>query len=141
MPAFTLAPQTWAAWQMIPGYFGERCVPYCSPIWVRRVTPKKTGRGILHLEFWNVGYAEGVQGFSLDLQVLYRAADYFVAKLLYEPNEDSGRCAIVSRMEFDWLRAFCPSLCNGYPPARYGPDAEGDVSLYLDAVFRPDKEA
>jgi hypothetical protein len=55
---------------MIPGYFGQRNVPYSSPIFVERIVPKKTGKGILTLDFANVFYAEGVQNFSLDLKIL-----------------------------------------------------------------------
>jgi hypothetical protein len=28
-----LVADSWYAWQMIPGYGTERCVPYCSPIY------------------------------------------------------------------------------------------------------------
>jgi hypothetical protein len=54
-----LVPQSWYAWQMVPGYVGQRNVPYCSPIFVEQVVPKKTGKGILTLDFVNVFYAEG----------------------------------------------------------------------------------
>ena len=58
--SFSIFAPGWYGWQMNPGYFGERCVPYFSPIHVTRVTPLKTGKGILEIDFWNVCYAEGV---------------------------------------------------------------------------------
>lgn len=49
---FSIHASQWFGWQMNPGYFGERCVPYFSPIYVTRVAPLKTGKGILeHIEF------------------------------------------------------------------------------------------
>lgn len=133
---FSLKPKHWFAWQMIPGYTGTRCVPYCSPIWVHSVVPKKTGQGILELEFWNVGYAEGVQTFTLELKILHRSADYLVSKLLYS-GTDVDRCAVISHIEFGWLEKFCPWIWQYHPPTAYGPLAESSISHYLDAVFHP----
>jgi len=50
----------WYGWQVLPGYSGEQNVPYFSPIWVEVVTPWKTRRSIVTLQFFNVSYAEGV---------------------------------------------------------------------------------
>jgi hypothetical protein len=58
-----LVPDRWYGWQMIPGYAGERNVPYFSPIRVSRVTPKKSGKtsevlGLLQrfaVEPWRTG--------------------------------------------------------------------------------------
>jgi hypothetical protein len=134
--SFSLAPHHWYAWQMIPGYVGQRSIPYCSPIWVQTVTPKKTGRGILRVAFWNTEYAEGVQNFELDLQILHRSDDYLIAKLVGgDPSVD--RCTIVSHIEFGWIEKFCPWLWHNHPPHRYGSPADSSVSMYLDAVFHP----
>jgi hypothetical protein len=94
-----LVPQSWYAWQMIPGYIGQRNVPYCSPIFVEGVAPKKTGKGILTLDFVNVFYADGVQSFSVDLKVLKHSKDYMVADLLHG-LEEPDRAAIISHIEF-----------------------------------------
>lgn len=114
---YTLAPQTWAAWQMIPGYIGERCVPYCSPIWIHSVQPLKKGSGHLRLGFNNMLYAQGVQDFTLDLRVLKRAENYLVAELDYGPESIKDRVAVVSHIEFEWLKTFCPQLWCHRPPA------------------------
>jgi len=130
MADFTIQNNRWYGWQMLPGYFGERCVPYCCPIYVTRVTPQKTGKGILKIAFWNTGYAEGVQDFKLDLRLLHRASDYLVAQILYNDQSGEDRCAIVSHIEFPWIEKFCPHLWSQHPPRSLG-----SVSLYLDEVF------
>jgi hypothetical protein len=112
---------------MNPGYVGERCVPYFSPIHVTRVAPLKTGKGIIEIDFWNVGYAEGVQNFDgIRLKILLRAENYLIGRLL-----DSGsevRSAIISHIEFGWLDHFCPHIVKAHPPT-------GSVSFYLDRIF------
>ena len=132
---FKLGPQQWYAWQMIPGYVGERNVPYCSPIFVTGVTPKKTGKGILQLEFINVLYAAGVEYFSLELRIIKHSADYLIADLLFGP-EGPDRAAVISHIEFAWIERFCPSLWYHRPPASFDPVVAGSVSLYLSEVFR-----
>jgi hypothetical protein len=130
----TLVPGIWYAWQMVPGYFGTRNIPYCSPIFVQGVTPAKTGKSILRLDFINVGYAEGVQDFSLDLRVLKHAENYLVADLLYgEGGPD--RVAIISAMEFGWLERFCPELWYHRPPSSVNAMAAHSVAVYLSTVF------
>ena len=76
-----LTPRHWYSWQMLPGYFGEPLVPYFSPIWVKEVTPRKTGKGILALGFINTLYAEGVQDFTLDLRILKHEASYLLSEM------------------------------------------------------------
>ena len=100
--SFSIFAPGWYGWQMNPGYFGERCVPYFSPIHVTRVTPLKTGKGILEIDFWNVCYAEGVQNFEeVRLKVLLRAENYLIGRLLDSDSE--VRSAIISHIEFAWL--------------------------------------
>ena len=130
-----LAPGSWYAWQMIPGYAGRRNVPYCSPIFVERVVPKKTGKGILALDFVNVFYADGVQRFSLDIKILKHSTDYLIADLLYG-LEGPDRVAIISYIEFSWIERFCPELWYHRPPASVGGAAAEHVSIYLSKVFK-----
>lgn len=135
MSEFTLQGNRWYAWQMLPGYMGQRCVPYCSPIYLDRVKPLKTGEGILAVDFVNTGYAEGVQNFVQHLKILYRAKDYLVAKILYNGKDDPDRCAVISHIEFGWIKEFCPYLWHSHPPHTYGSPADSSVSFYLNAVF------
>ncbi|MRR33123.1 hypothetical protein EG829_00280 [bacterium] len=126
--------QSWYAWQMIPGYIGQRNVPYCTPIFVERVVPKKTGKGILTINFCNVFYAEGVQDFSCDLKIIKHSTDYLIADLLYGP-QGPDRAVIISHIEFAWIERFCPHLWHDHPPSSIGGAACASVSLYLSEVF------
>ena len=130
MSQFTIQTQLWYGWQMLPGYFGERCVPYCCPIYVTNVTQLKTGKGILKIAFWNTGYAEGAQDFELDLKLLHRSNDYLVAELLYGDDSSATRCGIVSHIEFAWIEKFCPHIWHNHPP-----HDQGSVNFYLNQVF------
>jgi hypothetical protein len=98
------------------------------------VTPRKTGqrRGIIR--FFNAGYAQGVQDFSVQLRVLMRATNYIVAEII-EDSADSPRTAIISHIEFEWIRLLCPELWNGRSPERFDPLEQNSVSLYLHKLF------
>ena len=133
-PKFKLYPKNWYAWEMIPGYFGERNVPYFSPVYVRKVTPLKTGKNVLRIEFINVFYAEGVQLFDLKLRILIHCEHYFVAEIV-KNTPGIERCATVSTIEFEWIRTCCPSLWYHRPPSSVSKLAELDVSSYLSQVF------
>lgn len=124
--AFALHPGTWRSWQMLPGYFGPRMTPYCSPVYIQNVTPLKTGKGVLRLAFFNALYAEGVRDFQVELRILKRASNYLLAEL----PDDPERSAVIGHIEFSWLGAFCPSLVAAHPPSSFG-----SVQMYLDEVF------
>jgi hypothetical protein len=133
--AFTLETERWYAWQMIPGYVGTRCVPYCCPAWINSVSPMKSGKGLLRLAFWNTGYAEGAQDFEVHLKVLLRGENYLVGALVDDPAEKPERCAVISDIEFGWIAKFCPDLWFRNPPSGFGQFAESSVSIYLDKLF------
>jgi hypothetical protein len=125
---------------MIPGYLGQRCVPYSSPIWIQSVTPLKKGTARLRLSFQNVLYASGVQDFDLELRVLKRAANYLVAELDNGSSGPPDRVAVISHIEFEWLRRFCPELWSHHPPDSCSDAARASVSMYLSEVFHRDAE-
>jgi hypothetical protein len=126
---FNIFAQGWFGWQMNPGDIGDRCVPYFSAIHVTRVTPLKTGKGILEIDFHNVCYAEGVQNFEgIRLKILLGAENYLIGQLLGHGSEI--RSAIISHIEFEWLDRFCPHIVEAHPPSE-----SGSVSLYLDRIF------
>ena len=79
----------WYLWTMFPGYVGR---PYTSPIRIDDVKPLKTGRSILRLEFYNAGYAEGVQSFGVEARVMKRVAEYLCLEL------DRDRLAVIMRV-------------------------------------------
>ena len=134
MEQFSIHKNAWFAWQMVPGYIGERSVPYCSPIYVTGITPLKSGKGLITLEFLNALYAQGVQDFCLDIKVLKRAKDYLVGELVYSSDEDSGRVAVISHIEFSWVERFCPELWYHRPPSSTSHGASS-ISMYLNEVF------
>lgn len=133
---FHLHAPRWFGWQMLPGYTGSRCVPYFSLIHLRRVTPLKTGKGLIEIAFWNPLYAEGVQDFQVRLKVLQRAENFLVGSVADDPDGD--QVAILSHIEFGWLERFCPELLRVFPPVELGSLFSGSVSVYLDGVFFQD---
>lgn len=127
-----LIEDRWFGWQMLPGYIHTA---YFSPIFVKRILPRKTGRRILRLELINAFYTEGVQDFSMDLRILKHEAGYLVAELLYG-GESSDRTAVVTPINFPWLQGYCPHLLDSYPPQRIGGGGEADVQHYLSTIYR-----
>jgi hypothetical protein len=132
--AFTLQPEQWYGWQMIPGYADDRCVPYFSPIRVHTVAQAPRSR-IVTVEYTNVLYAAGVQEFRQTLSLLRRSHDYLVAAIYDEHGKPSDRVAVISHIEFEWLRRFCSELCRARPPELLGPADQQSPSRYLDAIF------
>lgn len=124
----TLEEGRWYGWQMLPGYTGpDDYDPYYSPIRVDKVTPRKTGRGILTLDFYNAGYAQGVQGFRLDMRVLQHAETYLVARLIYEPEDWERRAAVISILTSGWI----DQNCTWFDPRRH-PDLERQLATGRD---------
>jgi hypothetical protein len=122
----TLERDHWYGWQMLPGYSsGGEYRPYFSPIFMKKAEPLKTGKGWLRLQFINAGYAAGVQDFSLALRVLDRRESFLVGRL-----EDGARNAIISVIDFQWIRSFT-SLS---PQSK--PDPDGTTcQAYLNQTF------
>ena len=133
---FELTRDHWFAWQMVPGYYGNRVVPYYSPILVRDIEPLKTGKRMLRVDFFNAFYAEGVQGFSKKLKILKRTADWMFVDLV----EDEDRGAVISHISFGWIEKFCSTLWQQNPPPAYGSAAEDSVNTYLHQVFNTGKK-
>lgn len=135
MELFEIKKERWFAWQMIPGYIGERSVPYCSPIYLRSIKPLKSGKGIISINFLNVFYAEGVQSFSLKLKVIKRAKNYLIGEIIDNEDEDPSRCAVISHIEFEWVKRFCPELWYNRPPSSCSSLAANSITEYLNEVF------
>ena len=103
-------------------------------IYVTRVAPLKTVKGIIEIDFWNVGYAEGVQNFEgIRLKILLRAENYLIGRLL--DSASKVRSAIISHIEFAWLNDFCPHIVEAHPPFDMDATYSGSVSMYLDRIF------
>lgn len=134
-PKLQLKPKQWYGWQMLPGYNGEQYAPYCSPIFVEEVVPRKTGRGIITVGFFNALYASGVNDFALDLRILKREAKYLVSEIIDNDGPALGRTGIISLIEFEWIQRFCSGLWSSHPPSSFALGEQRNVSHYLNALF------
>ena len=128
----TLKRAKWYGWQMLPGYVSTY-EPYFSPILVETVTPEKSGKGWLQLQFYNAFYAEGVQGFNKRLKVLDRTAQYLIARL--EDPPPTERHAIVSRISFEWVEARFPDWYREAPKESMPNFACSEIDYYLNQRF------
>ena len=131
MVRFTLERGNWYAWHMFPGYAG---VPYFSPIYLFDFIPLKTGARRINLHFFNSFYADGVQDFDLDLEVLLRAKDHLTTNIIPDPVEIPKQTAIISHVSYEWIEEFFPEMTRDYPIERHDPRRES-VSRYLSSVF------
>ena len=120
-----LEPGTWYVWQMFPGYTSE---PYLSPILIRRVTPLKTGAGMLEVEFYNAFYAEGVREFTQRLRILVRGENYLMARI-EQPGGDQRACVITELTPW-WVQALLPDLAARWPGGASG-DLQAEVQRAL----------
>jgi hypothetical protein len=98
----TLEPGGWYGWTMWPGYGGN---PYHSPIRVNRVTPLHTTKRKLELDFFNMGYAAGVQMMTYRLVTLRREQSYLLAA-----QEDSDRSVAIVELDPFWIMTHLPEL-------------------------------
>ena len=121
MTKFEIRCGRWYGWQMTPGY-GD--CPYFSPILVQTVEPLGSGQSLLKLDFFNAGYAQGVQQFSKTLRIVLRL------KTILFAEEDSQRGIVICEITRGWLESCCPWVT---PPM----SAERDVQAYLNDVFEP----
>lgn len=130
---FLLKPGRWYGWQMLPGYGGGYS-PYCSPIRIERVLPKKSGAGWLDVEFYNSFYAEGVQDFALSLRVLARGRDYMVVAI--DGTKEEPRVAVINNLSIDWLAKYCPGFVERKSHEQMDGLAKTEMDYYLNmAIF------
>lgn len=118
---------------MFPGYLGEFCVPYFSPIFIEKIEGMKTGKNIIKLNFLNALYAQGVQNFEFNLQILKRSENYLFANIQYNSNSNLDRFVVISTIEFEWIKLFCKSLWESHKPDSIKNNI--DVDEYLNKVF------
>jgi len=138
---FVVGTARWHGMQMIPGYFGERCNPWFSPVYVTEVEPLKSGKSILKISYLNALYPEGVSEFhDIEIKILTRAKDYLVAQVTHDEGSNF-RCLVLSHIEFAWVQRFCPEIFYHRPPSDFGDMEQNSISCYLDAVFRPTEYA
>ncbi len=137
MKLINIEKDNWYGWQMLPGYTGEHCIPYFSPIFVTDFKAHKSGKGLFRIEFLNATYEEGVSDFSVEMRVLKRAKDYLVGEIVEDHGVSSARCAIISSIEAEWLRRFCPELVTRHPQLTNSDLDSEKLAQYLNEALVP----
>lgn len=94
---FTLERGTWYACEFIGDEFDEDRCSY-SPIRIKEISPLKTGRGLIRLDFYHANYPEGVRDKSYELVMLERGSRYILA---ISRNHDPAR--VMQIYDIDWL--------------------------------------
>jgi hypothetical protein len=104
MERFTLSPNQWYGWTMFPGYAGS---PYHSPIRVDRVRPVPNRARMFDLDFFNMGYAAGVQMMTYRLRTLRREAGYILAE-----EEGSDRSVAIIDLDPMFVMVHAPHMTD-----------------------------
>ena len=100
---FTLQPGEHYAMECI-FQSGER---HFSPIRVDRVVPRKSGKGLMLLNFWHYNYTQGVQGKGYELRVVSRAEGFLMAVRV--SSSGSYRMPVIlSPISAEWMREHFP---------------------------------
>ncbi len=76
-----------------------------------------------------------MQDFNVNLRILKHEASYLAAEILYGADGPGDRTAIVSSIDLEWIRLFCPGVWAEHPPESFRGTEREDVSRYLSAVF------
>ena len=117
----------WYGWHMFPGYSS---LPYSSPILVRSVGPARSPNR-LTIDFVNIGYAEGVQDFCIELSLSAWGDSYLAGTY----DDESGRMGVVTALTPDWLSQHFPRSFEVLPALRDAATAE-QVASTFDAWHR-----
>ena len=128
-----LRPDRWYAWQMIPGYADG--VPYFSPIFVWSSTLVAGDPNLRRLKFFNLLYAQGVQGFEKVLRPVLWGHDYVLAQLVEPEQAKTVRSAVISKITFEWVERCCPSILKDYPPRTPPDGSQLTIEAYLALSF------
>lgn len=112
---------------MFPGYSQT---PYISPIRIEGVTPLKTGRKDLRVDFYNAFYAQGVRGFSMVLRLLMHHPRYIMAAM--NPGEDTidDRACTITEFTPMWDELLVPDLAQRWQ-TRPPPDRNVELDKHL----------
>ena len=93
-----------------PGWWGMLETPAvegfgASPVFVEKVVPLKTGKGLLKLEFVQAIHPIASSRREVTLQVLVRTEDRLVGELKY--LEAMSRTMVLTAVDVDWLHQHC----------------------------------
>lgn len=124
----TLTRGTWYGWQMLPGYFQD---PYYSPIKIFEVTPLKTGRRDLKIDFYNAFYIDGISIFVKTLRVIRRYKRFMVCDLL-EDGKNDPRMAIITDITATFMHTHASGLLENYHEHKV---EELDIQTFMGKLF------
>lgn len=125
-----------------PGWWGMLETPSvegfgASPVFVEKVVPLKTGKGLLKLEFVQAIHPIASSRREVTLQVLFRTEDRLVGELKY--LEGMSRTIVLTAVDVDWLRQHCAVFIRRHQYIHWlSRDPE---LLYPDTLFGRTPEA
>lgn len=79
-----------------------------SPVWIEKVTPLKSGHGVLEVAFFHANYSEGVQGKIYQVCVLQRTPAYLVGAR-QEPDGSTRGTLIFEVITPEWMALHFPN--------------------------------
>jgi len=85
-----------------------------SPIFVTNLTPLKTGKSVLLVEFIQVMHPRKAVRRIIDLKVVYRTSTHLVGTFV--GDDGAPRTALLSEMSCNWFRSDVPLLWERRPP-------------------------
>lgn len=119
---FELRASRWYAMEWIYPDPGES--RHVSPVFVRKVEPLKSGKGMLWIEFHHALYPEGVQDKGYLLHVAARSPMCLVAEQLDEVSrQKNGRVLLLLEATREWIARNFPNA--EFPDGRCDEDVQG----------------
>jgi len=120
----------------LAGTAGEATWDATTPIFVTAITPMKTGKGLIELEFIRLIAPLRPTSTRLAVKVLHRGVDTIIGS----GRDWHGRPVLfaISRIDFDLLRRCCPRLVDRYDQIAYYLLDNADnpnARTYLDNLF------
>jgi len=111
-----------------------------SPVFVTRIEPLKTGKGMLRLSFIQPIHRVTACERDVVLRILFRGDRHLVGTL--KDDEGAIRTAILAAPDYSWLATYCPLLLRRRPPSGpifnivgQPPSSGPTAAEHLDATF------
>lgn len=121
----------WYALQLLPGYING---PYFSVIQVTKSVQLIPSEEPICIEYWDPGYAQGVQSFERQVRTLKCARDLVVFE---EVGQDptANRVLVVSALNQGWASVALAAFNTNENPMFESEIHDNDYQGYLDRVF------
>jgi|GEM_PF-1126350 len=111
---YNIAENRWHGWLQMPAASPRWAG---SPVFVTKVTPLKSGQGLLRLRFLQPLWPGGGCQREVTLKIVLHRDEHIVAAC-----EQGGvrHSVIIAAAEFDWLESYCPEFLRRRAPASSG---------------------